>query len=119
MAESGRAAWVAWALALLLLIRAAPCAPPGDDRPVGAPPERGAARLLFGLALDPNHEQARALEALPGIGPARAEAIVAGRPYCGLEDLDRVPGIGPETLRRLAGRVRVAPSSACVRGERD
>ena len=111
-------ALAALALAVLLLARAAPCAP-GRVRPVGTPPERGAARLLFGLALDPNHEQARALEALPGIGPARAEAIVTGRPYCGVEDLARVPGIGPVTLRRLTGRVRVEPSPACARGERD
>lgn len=41
------------------------------------------------------------LELLPGIGPARAEAIIANRPYASVDDLDRVPGIGPATLEQL------------------
>ena len=66
---------------------------------------RGPARVLFGLGLDPNTADAAALEALPGIGAARAEAIVAGRgqgAYRSLSDLGRVRGIGPVTLRRAA-----------------
>ena len=41
------------------------------------------------------------LEALPGVGPALARRIVAHRPYLRVEDLLRVPGIGPKTLERL------------------
>lgn len=48
---------------------------------------------------------------LPGIGPVRARAIVADRdangPYRSLEDLSRVPGIGPGVLQQLRGRVVV------------
>jgi competence protein ComEA len=61
--------------------------------------------VLFGLGLDPNTADASALEALPGVGPARAEAIVADRTrgaYRSLADLGRVHGIGPVTLRRAA-----------------
>jgi competence protein ComEA len=61
--------------------------------------------VLFGLGIDPNTADAAALEALPGVGPARAEAIVAGRArgdYRSLSDLGRVPGIGPVTLKRAA-----------------
>lgn len=51
------------------------------------------------------------LAQLPGIGPARARAIVEDRRahgrYRKLEELSRVPGIGPATLKALAGRVRV------------
>jgi len=48
------------------------------------------------------------LEALPGVGPKLARAIVAHRPYVAqVEDLLRVPGIGPRTLERL--RPYVAP----------
>ncbi|HEX9581021.1 MAG TPA: helix-hairpin-helix domain-containing protein [Gemmatimonadales bacterium] len=51
------------------------------------------------------------LAQLPGIGPTRAAAIVADRkargPYRRPEDLQRVPGIGPATVARLKGRVRV------------
>ncbi|GIX08153.1 MAG: hypothetical protein KatS3mg115_2556 [Candidatus Poribacteria bacterium] len=53
----------------------------------------------------------RELVQLPGIGPARARAIVADReangPYRTLEDLSRVPGIGPGILQGLRGRVIV------------
>ena len=60
--------------------------------------------MLFGLGIDPNRASASTLEALPGIGPARAAAIVAARadaPYRALADLGRVHGIGPVTLRRV------------------
>jgi competence protein ComEA len=107
-----RAAWAAFALSVLLLARALPCVP-GSARPRAAEPGRGAARLLWGLPLDVNREAQRDLEALPGIGPGRARAIVTGRPYCTVADLDRVPGIGPATLDRLRGRVAVEPGSAC------
>jgi competence protein ComEA len=45
------------------------------------------------------------LEALPGIGPAIARWIVAGRPYASVEDLDRVQGIGPAMMAKLRARV--------------
>ncbi len=41
------------------------------------------------------------LEALPGVGPELARRIVEHRPYLRVEDLLRVPGIGPKTLSRL------------------
>lgn len=47
----------------------------------------------------------RELETLPGIGPARAAAIIEDRrrrgPYRSLDDLQRVPGIGPQIIERL------------------
>jgi competence protein ComEA len=41
------------------------------------------------------------LTSLPGIGPAKATAIVEGRPYAAVDDLDRVSGIGPKTIEQL------------------
>jgi competence ComEA-like helix-hairpin-helix protein len=38
---------------------------------------------------------------LPGIGPALAAAIVAGRPFATVDNLDRVNGIGPRRLAAL------------------
>ncbi len=115
-AREGAAA-AALAVALALLGAALPLVPQ-PARPVPGPPEAGAARLLFGLRLDLNHEPADQLEALPGIGPARAEAIVAGRPYCSVAGLTRVRGIGPVTLGRIADRVEVRGAD-CKRSRGD
>lgn len=44
------------------------------------------------------------LELLPGVGPSRAQAIVAFRkthPFKRIEDLERIKGIGKKTLVRL------------------
>lgn len=47
------------------------------------------------------------LDTLPGVGPATAQAIIAGRPYGQVEDLLRVKGIGPATLEKLRDLVTV------------
>ncbi len=66
-----------------------------------APPRRD----LF-QRVDINAATADQLRLLPTIGPARAAAIIADRaqhgPFETLEDLDRVPGIGPRTIDALA-----------------
>lgn len=58
-----------------------------------------------------NTASAEALTALPGIGPARAAAIVETRrrdgPFQRVEDLQRVPGIGPQTVERLRNLVQL------------
>ena len=51
--------------------------------------------------IDVNSASLAQLETLPGVGPATARKIIAGRPYARLEDLLRVSGIGPKTLERL------------------
>ena len=64
----------------------------------------GVARLLAGGKLDVGVATARQLQALPGIGPRRAEALVAYRADHPLERpaaLEAVPGIGPGIRRRL------------------
>ena len=109
------AANVALAVACVLLLLALPLER-GGSRPLpGAPPPRGAARLLWRLPLDLNREDPAQLEVLAGIGPTRARAIAAGRPFCRVSDLDRVTGIGPRTLSRLRGQVSIPdPPAACA-----
>lgn len=78
---------------------------PPDETPVGA----GGAGAP--AVLDLNTATAAELEALPGIGPATAQAIVEHRRRHGrfrsVEELLAVRGIGPAKLAQLRGRVRV------------
>ena len=60
--------------------------------------------------IDVNQAGVAELQALPSLGPSRAEAVVLERirhgPFEELADLSRVRGIGPETLICLGEFVR-------------
>jgi competence protein ComEA len=62
--------------------------------------------------LDLNRADAQSLAALPGIGPALAERIVADRaargPFATPDDLRRVPGIGVGRLAQIRPFIRAA-----------
>jgi len=60
--------------------------------------------------IDLNRADLDDLQRLPGVGPAIAERIVAVRrqaPFRSVDDLMRVPGIGATTVDRLRGRATV------------
>lgn len=61
--------------------------------------------------LNLNTADAESLQELPGIGPALASRIVAYRwehgPFQTVEDLLRVPGIGPKRWERIRHAIRV------------
>lgn len=86
----------------------APPAPPSPS-PAGpatqAPPADAAGPVVL------NEADEDGLRTLPGIGPKRAQAILALRARIGrfhrVEDLLRVKGIGRATLKRLRPLVRV------------
>jgi len=63
--------------------------------------------------IDLNRATAAELVGLPGIGPARAEAVIALRERLGgfrrVEDLLRVRGIGRATLAKIRPMVTVGP----------
>jgi len=57
-----------------------------------------------------NEAAVEELVRLPGIGPSRAEAIIAEREkrrFRRIEDILRVPGIGRKTFGRIRGSIRV------------
>ncbi|MBD90096.1 MAG: topoisomerase [Deltaproteobacteria bacterium] len=74
--------------------------------------------------LNVNTASSDQLQALPGIGPKKADAIVSYRsangPFQQVDDLVQVKGIGPKTLDKLrplvtVGKVKKAKSHADVR----
>lgn len=70
----------------------------GGDAPVEASSD---------APIDLNLATQSQLEALPGVGPKTAAAIIAGRPYGSVDDLLRVKGIGEATLAKLRPYVKV------------
>lgn len=79
----------------------------GSPGSAAAGGDAGAARRPLNL----NTAGEAELDALPGIGPALAQRIVAWRtehgPFRTIRDLGRVPGIGPRKLSEIEGLVVV------------
>jgi competence protein ComEA len=80
-----------------------------------------AACLLAPLAVqaaptvDINTASVSELTELPGVGPAKAAAIVEERsvaPFKSIEDLTRVRGIGDSTIAELREQIRVSKRKA-------
>jgi len=53
------------------------------------------------LKVDPNTADEEALKNLPGIGSSLAQKIIASRPFSGMEDLQKIRGLGKVSLERL------------------
>lgn len=72
-------------------------------------PRAAAARATIDL----NSATAAELDALPGIGPALAERVVAYREQHGrfrsVDEMEKVPGIGPSLVSRVRARASATP----------
>jgi len=83
--------------------------PPAAPGPAG--PVSGTAKPKVGEALDLNTATVEQLDALPGVGPVTAAAIVAWRQangkFTSVDQLADVDGIGPARLDKLRRLVRV------------
>ena len=66
-----------------------------------------AAKLAPGEKVNINAASKEKLEALPGIGPSKADAIIAGRPYTKPEDIMKVKGIKKGTYDKIKDLITV------------
>ena len=61
-----------------------------------------------GAPVDLNTADQKALEALPGVGPATAKKIIAARPFKSVDDLSQVKGMSKAKVEALKDKVIVA-----------
>ena len=100
-------------LRLLTLLLALAAAPGGAAEAADAPtepPAQGPPSAEQDERININEADVDELVRLPGIGPARAEALIAERKkrrFRRPEDIMRVPGIGRKTYARLRDAIRV------------
>ncbi len=88
----------------------APASPQGARPPRTPAPVQGSCNI--------NAADATQLAVLPGIGPVRAQAIIAHRqkqPFRTVEDLVKVKGIGRKTFARLRPYLAVSGATTIAR----
>jgi Helix-hairpin-helix motif len=96
-------AWwlVVVALTLAVLAGALPAAVTAQSKPSATPAAK----------IDLNSASEKDLESLPGVGPATAKKIVAGRPYGSATDLSKA-GVSAKTIQKITPLVTVGPATA-------
>ncbi len=97
-----RVLWVALAVAVLgttplVLAQTRPAAPADQNDQTS------------GARIDINTATQAQLETLPGVGPATAKKIIAGRPYNAVDDLANA-GVPASTIEKIRPLVKVGPA---------
>ena len=82
---------------------AAPAVKPAEKKAPAAAPAPAAAAPLISILADQ-----KALESLPGIGPALAKKIMEGRPFQSVDDLSRIKGMNKAKIDAIKDKVTVA-----------
>ena len=62
--------------------------------------------------VDINTASVEQLRTVKGIGPKKAEAIIAGRPYNSVNDLRKIKGVGAKTLDKWREQICVGKAGA-------
>jgi competence protein ComEA len=82
-------------------------AAPPAKAPAGIEKQAAPSKLLPGQKININTASKEQLEALPGIGPVKAQAIIDGRPYGAPEDIMKVKGIKEGTFTKIKDFITV------------
>ena len=88
-----------------------PAAPARPTPPVATPAPSPAApspTATSGSRVDINSATEAQLDSLPGIGPVRAKAIVAGRPYADMQDLTKKKVLTAGVMAGIKDRIALA-----------
>ncbi|MCU0661187.1 MAG: helix-hairpin-helix domain-containing protein [Myxococcota bacterium] len=101
---------------LCAIVLVAACAAPLAIHAAPAAPTASAAAQTAPAVVNVNTATETELAYLPGIGPSRAQAIVAHRaktPFKKVDDLTRIKGIGPKSLNKIRSHVTLdGPTTA-------
>ena len=84
--------------------KAAPAAKPSREEELRQRPRAPAAAAA---PVDLNTADQKALESLPGIGPALAKKIMEGRPFQSVDDLSRIKGMNKSKIDAIKDKVTV------------
>ena len=86
----------------------------GEAAPTARAKEQKAVEPGSGAPVDLNTADLKALESLPGVGPATAKKIIAARPFESVDDLSKVKGMSKAKVDALKDKVTVSREKAAV-----
>ena len=92
-------------LSMLLALPVVAQTPSPSKSPAAAPSAAAKATQPAGQLVDINSASAEELDKLPGVGPARARAIIANRPYGGKDDLNNRKIIPPNVYNQIKDKI--------------
>jgi competence protein ComEA len=86
----------------------------GEAAPTTKAKEPKAVEPAAGMPVDLNTADLKALEALPGVGPATAKKIIAARPFKSVDELSQVKGLNKAKVEALKDKVTVGQEKAAA-----
>lgn len=90
-----------------------PATPGAMPAPAAKPSKAASAAAAAGPKVDLNAASQKDLEALPGVGPATAKKIIAGRPYASVADLSKA-GVSASTIQKITPLVTAGAGAAAA-----